>query len=183
MSAPKLAFSSLPALSCAIPSLLSGPEADAVEQRLSQKIGLRARSIFEQSGNLAGKDEANWLQAESEILSGCEVRQAGTWVIVDAFIPNASAQDMEIVIRPARVIVRAHEIENARGSAPGTAEPAEHEPSELFLVANLPVEVDPASAAASFRDRQLHLMAKKRPPNKSTHASGVASNKVPSGDE
>jgi HSP20 family molecular chaperone IbpA len=164
MSAPKLAFSSRAALSCGIPSFLSGPAADGVEQRLSQKIGQRARSIFEESGNLAGKDEANWLQAESEILSGgCEVREAGTWVIVDAFIPTASAQGVEIVIRPTRVIVRAHEIENARGSAPGTAEPAEHEASELFLVANLPVEVDPASATASFRDRQLHLLVKKRP--------------------
>jgi HSP20 family molecular chaperone IbpA len=33
---------------------------------------------------------------------------------------------------------------------------------EIFLAANLAVDVDPSSAAASFRDQTLRLMVRKR---------------------
>jgi HSP20 family molecular chaperone IbpA len=157
LSAPKLAFGSRPAFSSTIPTFLFGPEAEAIDQAVLQKISERARLLFEQSGSTPGNDEANWLEAESEILRpGLEVRESGTWLTLNAWIPHTSGQGMEIAVRPMRVIVRASETDEQNPS-----EPAEQN-GQIFLAANLPVEVDPSSAAASFRDHNLHLMIKKR---------------------
>jgi len=41
---------------------------------------------------------------------------------------------------------------------------AQQDRDEIFVAANLPIEVDPPSAAASFRDRRLLLMIKKAKP-------------------
>jgi hypothetical protein len=169
MSAPKLAFDSRPLLSSTIPTFLVGPHAEAIDQALLQKISERARLLFEQSGCTPGNDEANWLQAESEILRpGLEVRESGTWMTLNAWIPNTSGQGMEIAVRPMRVIVRTSETDERN-----SAEPAEQ--PGLFLAANLAVEVDPSSAAASFRGHNLHLMIRKRWPHNLTVSSNTAS--------
>jgi HSP20 family molecular chaperone IbpA len=161
LSAPKLAFGSRPAFSSTIPRFLLGPEADAMEQELSHEISHRARLLFEQSGSTPGNDEANWLQAESEILRpGLEVRESGTWMTLNAWIPDTSGRDMEIAVRPMRVIVRANETDEQSPSG---------QDSQIFLAATLASEVDPSSAVASFRGHNLHLMIKKcRPDNLTT---------------
>ena len=156
MSAARLVFASRPIPFCTIPRFLAGTEAEAMQQRLSQRIGERARLLFEQSGNVSGHDDANWFRAESEILSGqFEIRESGTWLMVDAGLPNASGQHMEITVTPARIILCAREIATAASESP------EQGGREIFFLSNLPLEVDPVSAAASFRDHQLHLMVKK----------------------
>jgi HSP20 family molecular chaperone IbpA len=172
MSAPKLVFSSRPTFSSTIPNFLSGSAADALEQMLSQKISERARLIFEQSGSMPGNDDANWLRAECEILRpGFEILESATWVTLKAPIPDTSGEDMEIVVRPMRVIVRATQIDKNQNSV-ATAEQNE---TEIFLAANLAVEVHPPSAAASFRDRTLRIMVKKRQPDNLTVSSESAS--------
>ena len=163
MSAPKLAFGARPAFSSTIPRFLVGPEADALEQALSHAISQRARLLFEQSGSMPGNDEANWLQAESEILRpGLEVRESGTWMTLNAWIPNTSGQDMEIAVRAMRVLVRVSETDEQNFSDPAGQD------GQIFLAANLAVEVDPSSAVASFPGHNLHLMIKKRRPDNLT---------------
>jgi hypothetical protein len=68
---------------------------------------------------------------------------------------------MRIVIRATRVLVHARESSNGRDSS----EPAKQGGREIFLAANLTAEVDPPSAAATFKDHNLHLMVKKRRPD------------------
>jgi HSP20 family molecular chaperone IbpA len=170
MSAPKLAFGSRPA-SSAIPSFLVGPEADAMEQALSRKITERARQIFEQSGSISGNDEGNWLQAESETLHPrLEVRECGTWMTLNAWIPNTSGQELEIAIQPMRVIVRASQTDE-----PNASELTAHASGDIFLAANLALEVEPSSAAASFRGHNLHLMIRKSRPDRLTPSFDSAS--------
>jgi HSP20 family molecular chaperone IbpA len=157
MSATKLAFSSLPASALATPNFLVGREAEDLEEHVAGRVRERAQLLFEQSGGAPGNDEANWLQAEAEILrSNMEVRESGTWLSLRASIPDASGQGMQIAVRAKRVLVRATQIHNERNSKQGE--------DEIFVVANLPVEVDPPSAAASFRDHNLHVMIKKAQP-------------------
>ena len=172
MSAPKLVFSSRPTFSSTIPTFLSGSEADMLEQKLSQKISERARLIFEQSGSMPGNDQANWLQAESEILRpGFEVLESATWLTLKAPIPDISGEDIQIVVRPKRVTVHAWQTEKLQNPVA----PAERNEAEIFLAANLAAEVHPPSAAASFRDRTLRVMVKKRQPDNLTVSSESAS--------
>jgi HSP20 family molecular chaperone IbpA len=153
MSATQPAFRSRPTPSSWTPRFLVGWEAEALEQAVYRTIADRAYSLFEQSGRQPGNEDANWLQAEAEVLrSGVLVTESGTWVALHASIPDASGEDMQIVVRPARVLVRARE---------DSGDPS----GEIFLAANLGVEVDPLSAAASFRDNTLRLMIRKRRPD------------------
>lgn len=162
MPATRTAFSSRPKLASATPSFISGREADELEQAIYGEIRERAYLLFEQSGREPGNEGANWLRAESEILHpGLQVRESGSWVTLIASIPDASGLDMQIVVRPTRVLVRARESSNGRDSS----ELAKQGGREIFLAANLTAEVDPPSAAASFKDHNLHLMVKKRRPN------------------
>jgi HSP20 family molecular chaperone IbpA len=161
--ATKLAFSSRPTLASATPSFIVGQDAEELERAVYQKICERAYLLFEQSGRQPGKEDANWLRAESEILrSDLRLLESGTWLALSASIPDASGQDMQIVVRPTRVLVRAREARTDEDSA----EKAKPNEREIFLAANLTVEVDPASAAASFRDHNLHLMIRKHRPEK-----------------
>ena len=162
MPATKLAFSSRPTPVSWTPSFLVGEEAEALEQCIYRKISERAYFLFEQSGREPGNEDANWLQAEAELLrSVVEVRESGTWVALNASIPDASGQGMQIAVGPTRVLVRAKETSNEQDS-----ERAKLLEREIFLAANLPAKVDPLSAVASFKDRSLNLMIRKRWPDK-----------------
>jgi HSP20 family molecular chaperone IbpA len=143
----------------ATPNFVAGQEADELEQAVHDKIRERARLLFEQSGGTPGQDEANWLQAESEVLrSNVNVQETGTWISLSASIPDASGQGIAIVARATRVLVRAMQDKNEQSTGDKQA--------EIFLATNLPVEVDPPSAVASFRNHNLHIMIKKfRPEN------------------
>jgi HSP20 family molecular chaperone IbpA len=158
MPATKLAFSSLPTR-LATPNFVVGQEADELEQAVAGKIRERARLLFEQSGGQPGQDEANWLRAESGILrTNMNVQESGTWISLGASIPDASGQGIAIVVRATRVLVRAMQDKDEQG--------VEQDGAEIFLAANLPVEVDPPSAVASFRNHSLHIMIKKLRPGK-----------------
>ena len=163
MPATRTAFRSRPTLASTIPNFVSGREAEELEQLISAKISERAYLLFEQSGREPGNEGGNWSRAESEILRcGVQVRESGSWVTLTASIPDASGLDMQIVVRPTRVLVRAREACTGQDSS----EPTKQDEREIFLAANLTAEVDPPSAAASFKDHNLHLMVKKRRPDK-----------------
>jgi len=169
--AAKLAFSSLPPLELATPTFISGDRADEFEQAIHTKIGERARAFFEESGRTAGNDTANWFRAEAEVLGfDLQIRESGSWLALSASLPDVSGQGMEILVRPKRVIVRAQR--NAAEDRSGEA--ANLDPGEIYLAANLSVEVQPQSAAASFRNRNLQLMIKKSQPDKLLDSADAA---------
>jgi len=163
MRAAKTPFRSRPAQASATPSFVGGREAEELEQAIYGRIRERAYLLFEESGREPGNEGANWLRAESEIVrSGAEVRDSGSWMTLNASIPDASGAGLQIVVWPRRVLVRARQASNG----PDCSELAEGG-REIFLAANLAADVDPQSAAASFRDHNLHLMVRKRRAGKS----------------
>lgn len=159
MPATKTAFSSLPALASTTPTFRIGAAAVELEQQVSDRIRERAYSLFEQSGRAPGNEDANWIRAESEILrSDVQVRESGSWLALTAFLPDASGQEMQIAVQPKRVVVRA----TAGGKKEDLSDRTAPAAGEIFLAANLAVDVDPSSAAASYRDQTLRLMVRKR---------------------
>jgi HSP20 family molecular chaperone IbpA len=166
MAIPKTAFTSKP--KSTEPRFIGKSEAEALEWDIQQRVSARAYRLFEESGYQDGNAEKHWLQAESEVLQrGIEVRESGSWVALNAKIPDASAEDVHIYVDPTRVIVRARkngQTENRESQAQGLPD------DELFLAVDLNVEVDPTTASASLKDSKLSLMVKKRPQKS---ASGV----------
>jgi hypothetical protein len=162
MASTKLAFTSNPFSESSIPSFIPEDQAEELEQAIHRRIGERARLLFEESGRAPGNDEANWFRAESEILrSGLQVRESGSWLAINVSIPDASAQGMQILVRPKRVVVRAQQQAVTQGSS---AEATNSDPRDILLATNLNIEVNPSSAVASFRGRNLQLMIRKSRP-------------------
>ena len=154
---PKLAFASIPVPTA--PTFISDTEAAAFEEEIRQCIADRAYQIFEESGHQVGNDDAHWRQAESEVLQhGIDVRESGSWLVLNATVPVVSAEDVQIHVGPTRVIIRAKKhvtTENTESQAP----------KESFLTVDLNVEVEPLGAVASFKNNQLSLVLKRRQPS------------------
>jgi HSP20 family molecular chaperone IbpA len=133
-----------------------------IAQALQDRISLRAYSLFEESGRPDGNHFADWLQAESEVLQRTlDVRESGSWLAVNASLPDVAPEDVLIAVEPKRVLiqaVRGDEIRNDAARETGSTR------RELFLVQDLNVEVDPETASASLKDQKLTLMVKKKDP-------------------
>jgi HSP20 family molecular chaperone IbpA len=156
MATPKQASTSKSAVTTT-PRFVHKDEAEALQQTIQDRISARAYQLYEESGYQQGHDQGHWFQAESEVVQGgLEVRESGTWVAVNASLPNVSAEHVQIYVDRRRIVVRAtknNETRDAKPAAPGQA--------EIFLVADLTEEVEPATASASLKDEKLSLMVKK----------------------
>ena len=123
-----------------------------------------------------GNAEQHWLQAESEILQqGLEVRESGSWLSINASLPDVSAEDMEICVEPERVIVRAQKREASQDT--GFANAERDADGSCFLREACPWRLIPSTASAAFKDQKLTLMVKKRYPEgaKDTPSARTAS--------
>jgi HSP20 family molecular chaperone IbpA len=148
------------------PRISSEAERQDFGRTLRDRVSDRAYHLFESSGREHGNDHAHWLQAEREILQrGFEIRESGSWLSINAHLPDVSADDIQVYLEPNRVIVRAEKtntIQNPDSQEQGLTQ------RELFLAADLNTEIDPSTASAVFRNQKLTLMVKKHFPETST---------------
>ena len=162
MATPKTALSN----TSKSPELVPDDQHQRFHDRIRQRISERAFDLYRDSGGKDGNDRQHWLQAEDEILRrGLEVRESGSWLAVNASIPDGSADDIQIYLSPRRVMVRAEKreaIRNADSQTHGLAQ------REIYLVEDLNTEVEPSTASAAFKDQKLTVMVKKRYPVSST---------------
>jgi len=156
---PKPAFTSKPALTA--PHIIDRTESEALYQEIRQCITDRAYQLYEESGRQNGNDERNWRQAEFDVLRrDIDVREAGTWLVLSAVLPDFLAGNVQIYVDSARVVVKA-EMPPLIQVVTGNGAPGE-ERQKFFCVADLPVEVDPFTVTASLKDSKLSLMVKQR---------------------
>ena len=162
MATPKQATSGHASIATA-PRFVKQVEADALDQAIRERIADRAYQLYEQAGYRPGHDQEHWLAAESEVLRrGLEVRESGSWMAVHGSLPEVAAEDVNIYVDSRRIIIRATK---QRSSAAGYTETADRSAPETFLVAELTVEVEPATTSAALKDGKLTLMVKKRFPS------------------
>lgn len=160
MATSKAAFSdNLPANT---PRVIGENDKEAFHHGIHRCVSERAYGLYEASGGEHGNDHAHWLQAQSEVLQhGLEVRESGSWLSINASLPDVEGDDIEVCLEPNRVIIRAETSENFQNTE---SQPQGFALREIFLLEDLHTEVDPATASAAFKDRKLTLMVKKRYP-------------------
>lgn len=160
MATSKAAFSdNLPTNT---PRIVGENDKEAFHHGIHRCVSERAYGLYEASGGEHGNDHAHWLQAQSEVLHhGLEVRESGSWLSINASLPDVEGDDIEVYLEPNRVIVRAETSENFQNTE---SQPQGFALREIFLLEDLHTEVDPATASAAFKDRKLTLMVKKRYP-------------------
>jgi hypothetical protein len=133
-----------------------------VVNRLNDRISRRAYEKFEQGGSTDGEHIRHWLQAESEMLQRIpEVSESSSWYTVRVPLHNLAKENVSVAVEPSRAIVSAQKVLSSGGTE--SAGSASFEDS-LFLVANWPSEVDPATASAYIKNETLTLTAKRSAP-------------------
>ena len=160
MATSKPALSGTPA--AARPQVVTDSEQGALDRALQQSIAERAYLLYEASGRQDGYDQEHWMQAESEILRrGLDVRESGSWVSMVGTLPDAADEDVQVFLEPHRVVVRA---QRSTVEQDADSQRQVSVAQEMFVVEDLNIEVEPATATASFKDKTLTLMVKKRYP-------------------
>jgi hypothetical protein len=175
MATSKPALSGKTPASTSTPKIIAESEKESLHHDIHERIAERAYSLYETSGREHGNADQHWLQAESEVLlQGLEIRESGSWLSINAALPDISPEDVEICLEPERVIVRAKKREAIQDSSSHTQGLMQ---TEVFLVKSLPLEIEPSTASAAFKDQKLTLMVKKRYPEsaKDTPSARTAS--------
>lgn len=161
MATPKTALS----VSSKTPQILSEDQHAAFQDfqdKIRQRISQRAYDIYRESEGADGNDFQHWVQAENEVLQrGLEVRESGSWLALNASIPDSSADSVEICLTPTSVTVHV-EKQQAAGKADGQAQGQTSR--EIFLMHNLHTDIEPSTASATLKDEKLTIMVKKRYP-------------------
>jgi HSP20 family molecular chaperone IbpA len=169
MATPKSALSGSPRT----PRILSEDEQAAFHDKLRQRVSQRAYDIYEGSGGQHGNDYEHWIQAENEVLQrGLEVRESGSWLALNASIPDNSVDDIEVCLTPTSVTVHAQKsepLQNTDTNIQGFAE------RDIFLTHDLKTEIEPSTASATLKDQKLTIMVKKRYPESTGATAGETS--------
>jgi HSP20 family molecular chaperone IbpA len=143
-------------------ALASRDRMRVLKEVLHERIAQRAFQYFEQDGQVDGNDLAHWFRAETEILNiKPEIRDSKDSVTLTARVPNADPQDVEICIGEHEAVIRATAEYHSEAL---NAEEVKSERKELFLLAQWPSEIDPATASASLKDDVLTVLARKASP-------------------
>ncbi|MGB7494565.1 MAG: Hsp20 family protein, partial [Candidatus Acidiferrum sp.] len=125
-------------------------------------IAQRAYEIFEARGCVHGNDRGDWFLAESELLTPAKfhLSESGEQLTARADVPGFRRQEIKVSLEPRRL------------SISGKTEPRENQESEkhphshrhaqlMFHVIDLPCEVDPSKAKATFNDGRLDVVMPK----------------------
>ena len=158
MATPKTALSG----SSKTPQILSEEQSSAFQDRVRESISRRAYEIYRDSGGIDGNDLQNWTQAENQILQrGLEVRESGSWLALNASIPDSLADEVEVCLTPNRVTVHAERRQTFQSDGAGMQGVVQR---EIFLTEDLNAEIEPSTASATLKDQKLTIMVKKRYP-------------------
>jgi HSP20 family molecular chaperone IbpA len=130
-------------------------------------IARRAFEIFEGNGRLMGRDLADWLQAESEVLHPLHIKiddSPGT-ITVRADVPGFKEADLKVKVEPDRVTIhgtRKAKKEHRNGQTVYSEACAD----QVFRQVDLPATVDAKKVKTTVRDGVLELELAKAEPDK-----------------
>lgn len=142
---------------------------------LSGLIACRAFEIFKDSGQLAGRDLDNWLQAEMEFLHPLhiEVSESPEAITVRADVPGFKEKDLKINVEPRRITITGKR-ETRNESKTGKTIYREACSDQIRRVVDLPAAVAVKKAKSKVKDGVLELDLQKAEPDKQAEAGPKA---------
>ena len=134
---------------------------------LYNKISQRAFSIFEGNGRIDGRDLADWLRAEAEILTPVplELSETDTEFAVRAQVPGFTEKELEIVAEPGRLFITGKTEKKSEEKKKKTLY-SEISSNEIFRTVALPAEIDPEKVSAVLKNGVLEVSMYKAKPAK-----------------
>jgi HSP20 family molecular chaperone IbpA len=134
--------------------MVRGVGEEDLERELQRAISSRAYQLFLDGGSSHGHQLEHWLRAEKEALKRIsQMRESGSWVVVNLLVPNAPAEGFRLLISENRALV---EVEDPYG----VRRTETREPVSSCYVAEWPGKVDPNTASAYLKNGMLTLEVK-----------------------
>jgi HSP20 family molecular chaperone IbpA len=125
-----------------------------LSDRANDAVARRAYSLFLADGAADGKDLEHWLKAESEILTRIpDIRESGPSYTIAVPLPGFTPEEVDVNVDENAAIIVAN-----KQQPEGTRDVSRE---SVFLVANWPTAVDPATASANIRNQNLTLTVKR----------------------
>jgi HSP20 family protein len=125
-------------------------------------IAQRAFEIFESRGRVHGNDRAHWFLAESKLLTPVKfhLSESGEQLTARAEVPGFHRQEIKVSLEPRRLSLSGKT--EPRESPESEKHPHSHRHAEMmYHVIDLPCEVDPSKAKATFNDGRLDVVMPK----------------------
>jgi HSP20 family molecular chaperone IbpA len=133
------------------------------KNEIHDMIARRAYELFESRGHVHGYDINDWVDAELEVLQPCrhELKDAAGAAIFLADLPGSfTADQISVSIEPRRLTISG---EREVDVICGGDQPAhtEKKTQRIFLVEELPMEVDPSRTATKLDGETLEIVMPK----------------------
>lgn len=130
------------------------------KNEIHDMIARRAYELFESHGHIHGRDINDWIDAESEVLRPCrhELKEAAGALIFFADLPGSfTVDEISVSVDPRRLMISG---ERKIDVICGGNEPAhtEKKTQHIFLMEQLPVEVDPSRTATKLEGEMLEIV-------------------------
>ena len=129
-------------------------------KEMQDRIMRRAYEIFEQNGNMLGRDLENWSQAERELVwkPAFELSEKDGRFVLEAAITGVEPKDIDIEVTPEDIVFKA-ETRHEHAEQKGLVHYCEFESGHMFRAIHLPKKINPDKVKAEFKNGLLRLTA------------------------
>lgn len=129
-------------------------------ERMQERIMRRAYDIFTSNGGIFGRDIADWLQAERELVwkPSIELEEKDNEFRLQVAVPGVDPKDIDIEVTPEYILVKA-EVHHEHKEEKGEVYACEFAFGNLFRSIHLPKKIDPDKVKAEFKNGLLSLKA------------------------
>jgi HSP20 family molecular chaperone IbpA len=127
-------------------------------ESLYDSIARRAFEIFDGNGRSDGRDLADWLEAESELLHPVhlEISESEDALNVKAEVPGFAAKELDVQVEGSRLTISGNH-ESKQETTKGKTVYSERCSKEIFRSVDLPTEVDASKVNATLKDGILSI--------------------------
>jgi HSP20 family protein len=140
-------------------------------------VARRAFELFESNGRWLGRDWADWLQAESEVLHPIplEVKESDGDYTLRAEVPGFAAKEIEIRVEPYQVSIAGKHETKEEETKKGRTICSELRANQILRTVSLPAHIDTGKVSATLKDGVLTVELPKAEADKSVRIEPKAS--------
>ena len=127
---------------------------------MQDQIMRRAYEIFEQNGDILGRDLENWTQAERELVwrPPFELSEKDGQLQLEVALSGVEAKDIDLQVTPEDIVLTAS-TQHQHTDQKGTVHYCEFEAGKMFRAIHLPKTINPDKVKAEFRNGLLRVTA------------------------
>jgi HSP20 family protein len=127
--------------------------------RIRETIERRAFEIFQNNGNLPGRQMDDWFKAEEALLHPVHMSlaESDSAFTVSVEVPGFAADQLQVSLEPRRLMISGKKETGKEEERKGKVIYREQCSDEILRVIDLPAEVDAAKATAILKNGVLEL--------------------------